>query len=224
MTAITITTFGDLLTDLAEKVGETTQNTSDDRKRKINNAYFFISNKRAWWWREASDTATTTTALSYTLPSNFGYFHPKNPVKIDTSWRTLVPFADLQLHDGTDLVVAPPFLRSQKFAYIYGTSIFFIQESMAASQTITYYYYKRVTPLDVVADEPIIPLEFREMISLYAAGMHLVAQGGPDAIEGERYLELFDTYMKDMEADDDNRREMGIKRRALDPEEASVYR
>ena len=223
MTAVTVEDFGDILTDFAEKVGETTQNVSDDRKRKINNAYFFISNKRNWWWREATSTDTTTTALSYTLPTTFAYFHPKNPVKIGTSWRTLVPFSSLQEHDGTDLVVAPPYLRSNRYAYIYGTSIYFIQEAMSASQTITYYFYKRVTPLDALSDEPIIPYEFREIISIYAAGMHLIAQGGSDATEGERYIEIFDTYMKDMEKDDDNRREFGIRRRALDPEEASIY-
>lgn len=224
MTAVVVSSFSDLLLDMAEKVGETAQNTSDDRKRKINSAYYFISNKRAWWWREASDASTTTTtALSYTLPTNFAYFHPKNPVKIGTAWRTIVPFADLQLHDGTDLVVAPPFLRSQRYAYIYGSSIYFVQGSMDASQTITYYYYKVVTSLDELTDVPLMPVEFRELISLYAAGMHLLAQGGSDAAEGKSYLELFNEYLKTMELEDDNRREMGVKRRSLDPEEASVF-
>lgn len=224
MTAVTVSSFSDLLLDMAEKVGETAQNIADDRKRKLNSSYYFISNKRNWWWRETSDATTpTTTALSYTLPTNFAYFHPKNPVKIGDAWRTIVPFADLQLHTGTDLIVAPSFVSSNRYAYIYGTSIYFVQESMVAGQTITYYYYKTVTALDGLTDVPLMPVEFRELISLYAAGMHLLAQGGSDAAEGKSYLELFNEYLKTMELEDDNRREMGVKRRVLDPEEASVF-
>lgn len=223
MTAITISTFNDMLLDLAEKVGETSLNTEDARKRKINSAYYFIANKRPWWWLEATSTATTTTALNYSLPADFRIFFPRNPVKIDTTRYTLIPYSRLQLHDGTSSIVTLPFVRSKKYAYIYGSSIYFVQDSMTASQTITYYYYKKITALDDTADEPLMPVEFREMISLYAAGMHLVAQGGPDAIEGERYLELFDTYMKDMEMEDDNRRKFGVLRRALDPEESAIF-
>lgn len=223
MAAVIVEDFGDLLTDLAEKVGETTQNSEDARKRKLNSAYYSIANKRPWWWLEGTSTDTTTTALSYTLPTLFRMFHPRNPVKINTSWYTLIPYSRLQLHNGTSSIVSLPFVRSKKYAYIYGSSIFFVQDSMTAAQTITYYYYKRITPLDATSDEPLMPVEFREMVSLYAAGMHLVAQGGPDALEGERYLELFDTYMKDMESEDDNRRKFGVLRRALEPEESAIY-
>lgn len=223
MAAIEISTFNDLLLDLAEKVGETSLNNEDARKRKINSAYKFIANKQPWWWLEATSSDTTTTALSYTLPTLFRMFHPRNPVKINTSWYTLIPFSQMQLHDGASSIVTLPFVRSRKYAYIYGSSIFFVQDSMTAAQTITYYYYKRITSLDATSDEPLMPTEFREMISLYAAGMHLIAQGGPDAVEGERYIEMFDIYMKDMEQEDDNRRKFGILRRALDPEEATIY-
>lgn len=223
MAAVAITTFGDSLSDLAEKLGETAQNTDDNRKRKINSAYQFIANEDLWWWLETSSTDTTTTALSYTLPTTFRAFHPKNPVKIGTNWRTMIPFEDLQLYDGTTSTVTLPFVRGKRYAYIYGSSIYFVQSSMDASQTITYYYYKSVTLLDATSDEPLMPVSFREMISLYAAGMHLKAQGGPDAAEGLEYLELFDSYMEKMKNEQSNRRRMGILRRALDPEEAMVY-
>ena len=223
MAAITITTFSDLLTDLSEKVGETTADTSNNRKRKINNAYYFIANKRLWWWLEATSTDTTTTSLSYSLPTDFRAFHPKNPVKIGNTWRQIVPFMHKQLWDGTTSVVTLPQITKQKKAYIYGTKIYFIQDSMDAGDTITYYYYKKVTALDDTSDEPLIPVEFREMISLYAAGMHLKTQGGRESVEGNDYLELFDVYLKDMETEDDNRRTMGIKRRMRDPEEAAVW-
>lgn len=223
MTAITITTFNDLLTDLAEKVGETTINSENARKRKINSAYQFIANKELWWWLETSSTDTTTTATSYTLPTTFRAFHPRNPVKIGSAWRNLVPFENLQIYDGTTSVVNLPMLVSNRSAYIYGSSIYFIQDSMSAGQTITYYYYKSITALDATSDEPLMPVAYREMISLYAAGMHLQSQGGVEAEEGKTYLELFDTYLQDMRTEQDNRRTMGIKRRSLDPEEASVF-
>lgn len=224
MTALVVDTFGSLLSDMSEKVGETVQNTSDDRKRKINSAYSFVANKRSWWWLESSDTATTTTALTYALPATFRMFHPKNPLKVNTSWYTLVPFESLQLHDGTSSIVTTPYVRSRKYAYIYGTNIIFIQETMTAGQTITYYFYKKITALDNTSDEPLMPADFREMISLYAAGMYLKSQGGREAVEANSYLELFDTYLRDMENEDDNRRKMGIVRRSLDPEESLVYR
>lgn len=208
---------------MAEKVGETTQNTADNRKRKINSAYYFVANKRNWWWLESSSTDTTTTALSYTLPTTFRAFFQRNPVKIGDDWRTLIPFENLQLHDGTASVVQLPFTRSKRFAYIYGSSIYFVQDSMEASQTITYYFYRKITALDTTSDEPLMPVEFREMISLYAAGMYLKAQGGPEAAEGLEYLDLFDTYMRDMEMEDDNRRRSGIKRRSQDPEESAIF-
>ena len=53
--------------------------------------------------------------------------------------------------------------------------------------------------------------------------MHLKSQGGKESVEGNDYLELFDSYLKNMEAEDDLRRKWGIKRRALDPEEAQVF-
>lgn len=224
MAAVQIQTFGDLLIDLAEKIGQTSTDTSDNRKRKINSAYRFIANKRNWWWLEDSDTATTTTALSYTLPSDFRFFHPLNPVKINNDWRTLIKFEELQLYQGSTGVVHLPGTLSKNKAYIYGSSIYFVQASMVAGQTITYYYYKSVTGLDTNSDEPLIPLDFREMISLYAAGMHLKTQGGKESVEGNDYLQLFDTYLKDMEKEDDMRREFGIKRRAKDPEEMAALR
>lgn len=223
MAAVTITTFGDLLTDFAEKIGETTQNTDDNRKRKINSAYYFIANKRLWWWLETSGTDTTTTATSYTLPTDFRAFHPKNPVKIGSNWRQLVPYMDLQKYDGTTSVVTLPQITKQEKAYIYGSKIYFIQDSMTAGSTITYYYYKKITALDDTADTPLIPVEFREMISLYAAGMYLKSQGGPESVEGNDYLELFDVYLQDMEREEATRREFGIKRRTRDPEEAAIW-
>ena len=223
MTAIAITTFNDLLTDLAEKVGETTINSEDARKRKINSAYQFIANKELWWWLETSSTATTTTATDYALPSGFRAFHPKNPLKIGSAWRNLVPFENLQIYDGTTSVVNLPMLVSNRMAYIYGSRVYFIQDSMSASQTITYYYYQTITTLDATSDEPLMPVAFREMISLLAAGMHLQSQGGVEAEEGKTYLELFDTSLQDMKSDQDNRRSMGIKRRSLDPEEGNVF-
>lgn len=223
MSAITISTFSDALSDMAEKVGETTANTSNDRKRKLNSAYYFTANKRPWWWLEGSSTATTTTALSYALPTDWKAFHPRNPVKIGNDWRTIIPFRNMQIHDGSTGSVQLPQFRSKKTAYVYGSSIFFVQASMTAGLTITMNYYKRVTPLDADSDEPLMPEEFREMISLYAAGMHLKAQGGKESVEGNDYLQLYDVYMKDMEKEDDNRRNHGVIRRALDPEEAAVF-
>ena len=223
MSAITVDTFGSLLTDLAEKLGETTQNTENNRKRKLNSAYFYIANKDLWWWTEGSDTDTTTTALSYTLPTDFRAYHPKNPLKVGDDWRILVPFKDLQLWDGTNTVVSLSQLKSKKRAYIYGGKVYFIQSTMTADQTITHYYYKRITTLDETTDEPLMPVEYREMISLYAAGMYLKAQGGKESVEGNDYLELFDSYLNDMNQEQQFKREFGIKRRALDPEEANIF-
>lgn len=223
MTAITVTTHNDLLTDLAEKIGETAIASTDVRKRMINSAYQFIANKELWWWLETSTTDTTTTATDYALPSTFRAFHPRNPVKIASAWRNLVPFENLQIYDGTTSVVGLPMLVSNRLAYIYGSRIYFIQDSMSAGQTITYYFYRTITPLDATSDEPLMPVSFREMISLYAAGMYLQSQGGVEAEEGKTYLELFDTYLQDMKSEQDNRRTMGIKRRSLDPEEGNVF-
>lgn len=223
MAAVAVTTFNDLLADLAEKLGETTTNSDDNRKRKLNNAYQFIANRDLWWWLEYSSTDTTTTALYYTLPTSFRAFHPLNPVKIGSDWRVMIPFTDLQLHNGSSAVVSLPSVSNKKRAYIYGSSIYFVQDSMTAGQTITYYYYRNVTLLDGNSDEPLMPVAFREMISLYAAGMHLKAQGGPDAAEGLEYLELFDSYMQQMTQEQDNRRTMGIMRRAKDPEEMLIW-
>jgi len=222
MAAVTITTFGDLLTDFAEKIGQTSQNTDDDRKRRINNAYYFVANKRLWWWLETSGTDTTTTATDYALPSDFRAFHPKNPVKISSNWRVMVSFDDFQRFSGTQAVVQLPTVEKKKRAYIYSGRIYFIQDTMTAGSTITYYYYKDITALDTTSDTPLMPVEFREMISLYAAGMYLKSQGGAESVEANDYLELFDVYMADMQRDDDRRRGWGIKRRALDPSEAAV--
>jgi len=95
---------------------------------------------------------------------------------------------------------------------------------MTAAQTVTFYYYKEITALDLTTNEPLMPVSFREIISLYAAGMHLKSQGGKESVEGNDYLQLFDTYLRDMESEDDNRRSYGVKRRALEPEEAAVLR
>lgn len=224
MTAVQISTFSDLLTDLAEKIGETTSSTIDARKRKINSAYHFIANKRLWWWLEGTNptTITTTTSLNYDLPTDFRAFHPLNPLQVGTSWYNQIPFREKQLHDGTTGVVQLPSLKSKNTFYVYAGKYYFVQASMTAGQTVTLYYYKLLTALDGNTDTPFIPIEFREMISLWAAGMHLKSQGGKESAEGNDYLELFDTFLTDMEREDDNRREFGIKRRALDPEEALV--
>lgn len=223
MTAVQIETFGDLLTDLAEKIGESTSDTSNNRKRKINSAYYFVTNKRLWWWLEASTTDTTTTSLYIDLPSDFRVFHPRNPCKVGDDWQILIPYRDVQLWDGTSAVVSLPQLEKKHKIYIYGDKLYFVRSSMTAGQTVTMYYYKDITALDDTTDEPLIPVEFREMISLYAAGMYLKSQGGRESVEGNDYLQLFDAYLRDMEREDDNRREYGVKRRALDPEEALVF-
>ena len=224
MTALQISSFSDLLIDLAEKIGQNATDVSDNRKRKINSAYRFIANKRPWWWLETSGTDVTTTDLFVSLPTDFRVFHPKNPLKIGTNdWRILVPFNDLQIHDGNSSTVMLPQYSSKKKIYIYGNKVYFVQDSMTAAQTVTFYYYKTITALDLTTDVPLIPLDFREAISLYAAGMHLKSQGGKESVEGNDYLELFDSYLKNMEAEDDLRRKWGIKRRALDPEEAQVF-
>jgi hypothetical protein len=89
--------------------------------------------------------------------------------------------------------------------------------------SIKYYYYKEPTMLDVGTDQPFVPLMFREAISLLAAGNDLVAQGGQEADMGKDYLSLYDQMVQKMRVEQDNRREMGIKRRTLDPDEVQVY-
>jgi len=225
MTSIKSETFSDLLTDLAEKIGESQQSTTDARKRMINNAYRTIARRRLWHWLETSSTEATTTALSYTLPSDFRAFRPVNPVKIGTDWRVLVNQADQQLYDGSSSVVSLPQLTSKKRAYMWGGSIYFIQTAMVAAQTITYYYYKQILGtalMDNLTDEPLVPVEFREVISLLAAGNFMKSQGGRENVEGSDYLEIYDQYMKEMEEADDRRQKLGIIRRALDPEEAAI--
>lgn len=223
MAIVQVETFSDLRADLSEKIGETTADSSDNRKRKINNAYFFIAGKRNWWWKEATSTATTTTALSYTLPTDFGVWHPNNTVKVGNDWRVIVPFKDSQLYDGTAAVVTLPSTLSKRKAYTYAGSIYFIQDSMTAGLTITYNYYKLVTGLENDADEPLMPIQFREMISLYAAGMQLKSSGGKESDEGNDYLKLYDSYLKQMEEYDDEFKSSGIKRRVRDPEEADIW-
>lgn len=228
MAAIEISTLTDLLTDLAEKIGETEVNTDDRRKRMINNAYRKIASKAQWWWLETSDaTTTTTTALSYTLPTNFRSFHQLNPVKIvlsgATTWYQMIPFSQLQRYDGTSGVVQLPQFRRKKVAYIYGSTIYFVQSAMTAGGTVTYYYYKEPVGLDAGSDEPLMPDLYREMISLYAAGMYLSSQGGEEAEQGKDYLALFDDYLRDMFNEHDDRLATGVKVRALDPEEAEVF-
>lgn len=209
---------------MAEKLGETTINTDDRRKRIINNAYKYLCAEELWWWLEASKTSdVTTTALTYTLPTDFRAFHPKNPVSVDNKWYFLVPFDDLQQFNNSSGIVQLPQYRTKKAAYIYGTDITFIQTSMTAGLSIKYYYYKEPTMLDTGTDQPFVPLLFREAISLLAAGNYLKTQGGPESVEGNDYLSLYDQMVSKMRAEQDNRREMGIKRRTLDPEEALVY-
>ena len=225
MTSIKSETFSDLLTDLAEKIGESQQSTTDARKRMINNAYRTIARRRLWHWLETSSTEATTTDLSYPLPSDFRAFRPVNPVKIGTDWRVLVNQADQQLYDGSSSVVSLPQLTSKKRAYMWGGSIYFIQTAMVAAQTITYYYYKQILGtalMDNLTDEPLVPVEFREVISLLAAGNFMKSQGGRENVEGSDYLEIYDQYMKEMEEADDRRQKLGIIRRALDPEEAAI--
>lgn len=228
MTAVVLTDFGDLLTDLAEKIGETTQNSNDNRKRMINNAYRYIANENLWWWLETEDTSTTTTtALSYTLPANFRAFRRNNPVKVSDSWYILIDQADQQLWDGTSSIVNLPSLSGKKRAYIWGTKIYFVQSSMTSGQTISYYFYRQIIDsnlLDADSDEPLVPIGFREMISLLAAGNYLKSQGGRESVEGNDYLELYDQYLEKMKLEQSNRRSYGILRRTLDPEEAAIYR
>jgi hypothetical protein len=295
MSAISIVTFTDLLTDYAEKLGETAINTSDSRKRKINNAYKYLCAEELWWWLEtigsdvtadvsissitrSGTVATVTTgtahgyvtgdtvaisgavqtdyngsfvivvidatsftyvvsgspttpatgtiiasALTKTLPTDFRAFHPRNPISVGGKWYFITPFSDLQRYRSSSGIVQLPQFTSQKAAYIYGSSLHFIQSSMAPGQTIVYYYYKEPTMLDTGTDQPIVPLLFREAISLLAAGNDLVAQGGQEADMGKDYLSLYDQMVVKMRAENDNRREMGIKRRALDPEEVQVF-
>jgi len=295
MSAIEVSTFTDLLTDMAEKLGETSVNTDNRRKRMINNAYNYLCSEDLWWWLEAigsdstadvsitsitrsSTIATVTTgtahgyvtgdtvaisganessyngsftivvtgtttftyvvsgspttpatgtitasALTYDLPSDFRAFHPRNPVKVGTGWYFIVPFENVQQYEGSSGVVQLPQVRNKKPAYIYGTSLHFIQTSMTAGQTIVYYYYKEPTLLDTGTDTPLVPKLFREAISLLAAGNYLKTQGGPESVEGNDYLSLYDQMVSKMRSEQDNRRTMGVKRRALDPEEAQVY-
>jgi hypothetical protein len=295
MSAISIVTFTDLLTDYAEKLGETAINTSDSRKRKINNAYRYLCAEELWWWLESTGSATTasfavtsitrsgTTATvttttnhsfntgdliaingasqseyngsffivvtgvaaftysvsgspatpatgtitasgcTYALPTDFRAFHPRNPVSVNDKWYFLTPFENLQQHRGSTGIVQLPQYRSQKAAYIYGTNITFVQTSMDDGLSIKYYYYKEPTMLDVGTDQPFVPLMFREAISLLAAGNDLVAQGGQEADMGKDYLSLYDQMVQKMRVEQDNRREMGIKRRTLDPDEVQVY-
>lgn len=227
MAAISTTTFGDMLTKLAELVGETQQNTADRRKRMINDSYRYIANKKLWWWLETSSTATTTTAVSYALPTTFRSFRERNPLKINSNWYTQINQADLQLHDGSSQIVSLPFQSTKKYFYVYGSTVYFVQNTMTSGQTITYYYYQRIEDsllMENLTDEPLIPDELREIIPLYAAGMYLKTQGGRESVEGNDYLQLYDTYLKDMEKEDENRRKLHIMRRALDPEEALIYR
>lgn len=224
MSAIEISTFTDLLTDMAEKLGETAINTDNRRKRMINNAYLYLCSEDLWWWLEASKTSdVTTTALSYSLPDDFRAFHPRNPVQIGSDWSFLIPFEDLQRYNGTSGIVQLPQFRSQRAAYIYGTSIYFIKTAMTAGLSIKYYYYKEPTLLDTGTDVPLVPKLFREAISLLAAGNYLKSQGGPESVEGNDYLALYDQMVTRMKSEQDNRRTLGIKRRALDPEEVAVY-
>lgn len=224
MTAVEILTFTDLLTDLAEKIGQTAVNTDNNRKRMINNAMNHIHGQDLWWFDETTDTSTTTTtALNYTLPSNYRVPHPKNPLKIGTTWYSLIPFANLQEYDNTTGIVQLPQYRNRKIAYLYGSSFYVVANSMTASQTVTHYYYKSPTTLNSGSDTPTIPAMYREAISLLAAGMFLKAQGGKESVEGNDYLELYDQFLDDMRKENDRRRTWGVKRRALDPEEAAVY-
>ena len=78
--------------------------------------------------------------------------------------------------------------------------------------------------MDENTDEPLIPEEWREMITLLAAGNFMKSQGGRENVEGSDYLEIYDQYLEDMEIEDDRRRKLGVVRRALDPEEADILR
>lgn len=295
MSAIVVETFTDLLTDLAEKIGETKVNTEDRRKRMINSAYRYLCSEELWWWLETVGSATTadvsvtsitrsgTTAtvtttsphgfstgdtiaisgatqtdyngsfdivvtglssftytvtgspttpatgtivaqsLTYSLPSDFRAFHPKNPVRVNNNWYSLIPFSNLQLHKSSSGIVQLPQYNNKRTAYIYGSTLHFVASSMDSGQTIFYYYYKEPTTLDAGSDEPIVPKLFREAISLLAAGNYLKSQGGPESADGNDYLNLYDQAIKKMRDDQDNRREIGVKRRALDPEEALIF-
>lgn len=216
-----------MLTALAEFIGETTQNTDDSRKRMLNSAYRRIANERLWWWLETSTTDTTTTALSYTLPTDFRAFRERNPVKIGSNWRILIHQADQQLWDGTSGVVTLPTVSDKRRAYLWGGKIYFVQDSMDADETITYYYYQTLEDSDLMdetSDTPLVPLDYREMIPLLAAGRYQKSQGGRESVEGNDYLELYDQYMTLMNNEQDNRRKLGILRRTLDPEEALIFR
>lgn len=224
MTAVEILTFNDLLTDFAEKIGQTAINTDNNRKRAINNALALITGEDLWWFDETSDaTTTTTTALTYALPSDYRVPHPRNPLKINTTWYKLVPFADLQRYDNSTGIVQLPQYRNRKVAYIYGSSFYVIADSMTAGQTVTHYYYRTATMLDQGSDTPRLPAMYRQMISLLAAGMYLKGQGGKESVEGNDYLELYDQFLDKMRKENEYRRTFGVKRRALDPEEAAVY-
>lgn len=161
-------TANDLQTELAYRLGETSapsdSTTYAVRLSWLNKAYFDIARRFNWWWQEGASTATTTTSLSYALPTDFKIFHPKNPVKIEDEWRIIVPFSDLQIYDGLSSVVQLPINQASHKAYIYSDSIYFIESSMTAGQTITMYYYKRVTKLTDTDDTTLIPDEYLEAL------------------------------------------------------------
>lgn len=220
MAAVIIETFSDLLADMSEKIGETTPNTRDDRKRKINSAIETIHLENLWWFDEKIDTSiTTTTATDYALPDDFRAFHPKNPMKIGTNWKVQVPFDQLQQFQGQSGIVQLPQYASKNRFYVYGSRFYLLQTSQAAGSVVTCYYYKTPTALDATTDEPTIPVQYREAITLLAAGMYLKSQGGRESVEGNDYLQLYVGMIGKMKKEQDHRRGYGMNRRALDPEE-----
>jgi len=224
MAAVEILTFGDLLTDFAEKIGETSQNTDDNRKRKTNNALNQVHGEDLWWFDEVSDATQTTTLSTYTyaLPTGYRVPHPDNPVKIGDNWYVMVPFSDLQQYQNSSGVVQLPQFKTKKRAYIYGGNMTFLTSSMAAGLTITHYFYKAPTTLDALGDIPRLPAQYLEAVSLLAAGNHLKSQGGREAVEANDYLELYENYLKIMRKENDMRRNWGVARRSRDPEEQAV--
>lgn len=210
----------DLQTNLAYRLGETAapsdSTTTALRLEWINMAYFDIARRLTWWWQEAAATTTTTTALSYELPTDFKMFHEKNPVKIEDEWRIIVPFADLQFKDGLSNIVQLPQFSNSKNAYIYGNSIYFIQDSMTAGETITMYYYKRVTKRTSSSDTFLIPDEYLEALTAFAEARYWMSI--TQQAKAVAPFQEFEQIVQQM-TEEQGRRGSGLGNAILDPDD-----
>lgn len=168
--------------DLLSKSDTTTRNRI---KNWINMGYLDFVNRELWPFREATGTLdTVVNTQEYDLSTNFPDIDEQNILSVAlqgsaASKLAYIPFnqlrasaPDFDSHMGIPINY---YLRAGQIGFYY------VPNDVI---TLVIDYYKNATELSADADEPIIPINYREALMHYALAMEHNYNTDPDLAQG----------------------------------------